>query len=152
MAEIAPKSLEATVTLKFFGPDHGVWPGTDPGNTPITIKCESFRFAGGEQLTDFSSGQDFTALHRLIKADPSVTIECNFVHPNLLLSNWQEDGPLVLVTLTAQNSTVTGSNDFVLTHKGIMALPDISPLDNPGKVSLEIKAYGQAATLTQLGT
>jgi hypothetical protein len=54
------------------------------------------------------------------------------------------------VTVTGNNQLDAGAN-ITMVYKGIMALPDISFLDNPGTIDLQIMSYGEAPTITQAG-
>lgn len=93
-------SHEYTVTIRFCGADVGKFPASIPSNPDITFKSNSVRFAGGQQLAAFSTAQDLTELHRIIKNDPSISISSNLAIPSSLISQYQSNGPLVQVTAT----------------------------------------------------
>ena len=143
-------SHEFTVTIRFCGADVGKFPASIPTNPDITFKSNSVRFGGGQQLAAFSTAQDLAELHRIIKNDPSLSISSNFASPNALIDEYQDHGPLVQVTITGNNQLDGGTN-FTLVFKGIMATPDMSYLDNPGTIDLQIMSYGEAPTITQAG-
>lgn len=143
-------SHEYTITMRFCGPDVGKFPASLPSNPDITFKSNSVRSSGGQQLAAFSGAQDLQELHRIVKNDPSVTISANLGVPNALVSEYQANGPLVQVTITGNNQLDAGANiTYVL--KGIMATPDLSFIDNPGTIDLQIMSYGEAPTITQAG-
>lgn len=143
-------SHEFTVTIRFCGADVGKFPASIPSNPDITFKSNSVRFSGGQQLAAFSTAQDLTELNRIIKNDPSMTISSNFAAPNALIDAYQDNGPLVQVTITGNNQLDAGAN-FTLVHKGIMATPDFDLLGNPGTIDLVIQAYGEVPTITHAG-
>jgi len=143
-------SHEFTVTIRFCGADVGKFPASIPSNPDITFKSNSVRFGGGQQLAAFSTAQDLAELHRIIKNDPSLSISSNLAIPSALIAQYQTNGPLVQVTVTGNNQLDAGAN-ITMVYKGIMALPDISFLDNPGTIDLQIMSYGEAPTITQAG-
>ena len=143
-------SHEYTVTIRFCGADVGKFPASIPSNPDITFKSNSVRFAGGQQLAAFSTAQDLTELHRIIKNDPSISISSNLAIPSALISQYQANGPLVQATITGNNQLDAGAN-ITMVYKGIMQTPDMSFLDNPGTVDLQIMAYGEVPTITQAG-
>jgi hypothetical protein len=143
-------SHEFTVTIRFCGADVGKFPASIPSNPDVTFKSNSVRFGGGQQLAAFSTAQDLAELHRIIKNDPSLSISSNLAIPSALITQYQTNGPLVQVTVTGNNQLDAGAN-ITMVYKGIMALPDISFLDNPGTIDLQIMSYGEAPTITQAG-
>jgi hypothetical protein len=143
-------SHEYTVTIRFCGADVGKFPASIPANPDITFKSNSVRFGGNQQLSDFSGAQDPVALHRIIKDDPTITISANLAVPNSLIDAYQDNGSLAQVTVTGNNQLDAGAN-ITLVFKGIMALPDISFLDNPGTIDLQFMSYGGVPTITQAG-
>ncbi|UOF77597.1 hypothetical protein [Caudoviricetes sp.] len=145
-AVIAPKALEYTLTFKFAGADKGVFPAS-PSGTTFTVKGNSISFVGGEETRDFSPGMELQALNRIVKQASGVRGEMVLTHPNAFLKYYQAEGPLVQVTITSENQT-DASNDQSLVVKGILKLPDLTFLDNPGTISFEIESYGQTPVLT----
>ena len=143
-------SHEYTITMRFCGADVGKFPASLPSNPDITFKSNSVRASGGQQLAAFSGAQDLHELHRIVKNDPSVTISANLGVPNALVDEYQDNGPLVQVTVTGNNQLDAGAN-FTYVLKGIMATPDFSFLDNPGTIDLQIMSYGETPTITQAG-
>ena len=145
-AVIAPKALEYTLTFKFAGADKGVFPAT-PAGTTFTVKGNSIQFVGGEETRDFSPAMELQGLMRIVKQSSSLRGEMVLTHPNAFLKYYQAEGPLVQVTVTSENQT-DAANDQSLVVKGLLKLPDMTFLDNPGTISFEIESYGQQPLLT----
>jgi hypothetical protein len=148
---IPPTALEYTCTFKFFGADLGKWPSVDPGNPVITMKINSAQFDQGTEFAEFTTTQDRTALNRLIKENPSMSFGTNIQIPSEFLDEFQQNGPLVLATITADNQLDGAGANLTLIMKGIMKLGAMDFLANPGNFSFELLAYGETPTLSQSG-
>lgn len=145
-AVIAPKPQEFTVTVKFAGAEKGVFPASVTG-TQFTTKGNSLQLIGGEETRDFSAGMDLLTLMRIVKQSSGIRMEINLTHPNAFLKYYQSEGPLVRVTVTSDNQT-DPTNDQSLVFDGLCKLPDISFLDGPGNISIDVESYGVQPLLT----
>lgn len=148
LTEVAPSALEYTVSVVFHGDDTGVWTDTPPaGSTSSDLKFNSLRAPGGEETRDFSSAMDLLMLERIVKQGSSLTGSMVLTHPSTFLKKYQLYGPLAKFTITSNNQTDL-AQDQVLICKGILKLPDMSFLDNPGSIDFELRPYGQQPALT----
>jgi hypothetical protein len=146
---MTPAAREYEISLQFMGPDVGSFPSSAPvGSTAITtLKFNSLRFDGGEELRDFSAGQQLQALERIVKQASGLSGSINLTSNPTFMRLYQTYGPLVTVIVTWDDQTDPG-NDTTLTVKGIMRLPSMSFLDNPGTVDFEIRPYGVTPLMT----
>lgn len=143
-------SHEFIITMRFCGADVGKFPASLPSNPDVTFGANSVRFSGGQELADFSGAQDRTALNRILKDNPSITISGNLKLPSNLLEEFQDNGPLVQVTVTGNNQLDAGAN-FTMIYKGILPTPDMDFIGNPGTIDLNVMAYGEIPTIVQAG-
>lgn len=145
-AVIAPKSQEYTLTFQFAGADKGVFPASLSG-TSFTVKGNSIQFTGGEETKDFNPGMELQSLERIVRQSSGVSGEMVLTHPNAFLKYYQSEGPLVQVTISSDNQT-DPSNDQTLVVKGLLKLPNLGFLDNPGTISFDIVSYGKTPVIT----
>jgi hypothetical protein len=143
MAVINPKAAEISVSFKFFGPDEGVFPDTS-SFTPITTrKLNRLRFESGDETADFKAGQQIISMERIIGASPRLVGSMNLEHPDAFLKKFRDEGPLVEVTVSTFNFSLSGSaQEERFKFRGIMMGPEIDFLHNPGTVLFEVNAYG----------
>jgi len=151
IAPVVLKAAEYTITMTFCGADVGVFPASIPANPAQTFKANECGFVSGEQFVDFSAGMDITELQRLVKSAPALRISGPLRVPNAIIAQYQTNGPLVQVVVTGDSLVDGAGANLTLTHKGIMARPDMNFLNNPGTVEFMINPYGVEPTLVQVG-
>jgi hypothetical protein len=144
---MTPKASEYSVSLKFYGAELGVFPASTTNVAISTIKFNSLRFVGGEETRDFKAGQQITALERIIGQSTSVSGQLNLTAVSSFLQKYQAEGPLVEITITQDDPGDAGS-EMTVALKGLMKLPDIDFLSNPGTIDFEIRPYGQVPVVT----
>lgn len=145
-ATVTPTAQEYTCTMKFWGADKGVWPGST-SNTVFTVCCQSLGLNGGEETRDFKCAMDYNSKMRGVGQATSIRGTLNLDHPSRFLDKFITEGPLCEFTLSSNNQT-DPTHDQSFVFQGRMKVPDMTFLDNPGTVSFEIEAYGAAASIT----
>lgn len=144
---MTPKASEILTSLKFYGAEVGQFPGSTANTALSTLKFNELKFSGGEETADFKAGQNIMALERIVSQASSVSGQINLTSQSSFLAKYQDEGPLVELTVTIPDMVNEG-DDVVLVVKGLMKLPDIDLLGNPGKIDFEIRPYGVAPLIT----
>ncbi|RYG35200.1 hypothetical protein EON81_13415 [bacterium] len=144
-----PTAFEYVASFQYMGPDTGVFPVTAPaGSTAITsVKFNDLKFAGGVETRDFKAGQQLHALERIVSQASSVSGSLNLTSPSQFLALFGQYGPLVKIIIT-QNDPLDVGAEMTVTLCGLMKIPDMSFLSNPGTIDFEIRPYGVAPTFT----
>ena len=147
---ITPKMTEVAIALTFWGADTGTFPGST-SNTSLTTAAgtlclNSLKFNGNEELKDFKCSQELISKMRTVGSAATISGQLQFKVPSNFLKKYQAEGPLCRMVITGRD-VGSSSDDFTLDFKGIMKLPDINFLDNPGTIDFEILSYGIAPLL-----
>lgn len=149
MAIINPKAAEITASFKFFGPDLGAFPGSSSNTAITTRKFNRLKFEAGDETADFKAGQQMFSVERLVNSSPRLLGSMNLEHPDSFLKKFRVEGPLVEVTVTTMNLTLTGAaQEETYVFKGLMKGPEIDFLNNPGVVNFEVVSYGGGMVFT----
>ncbi|MGV3616101.1 MAG: hypothetical protein ACO1SV_12265 [Fimbriimonas sp.] len=144
---MTPKASEYGVSLKFYGPELGVFPASSAETAISTLKFNSLQLVGNEQTADFKAGQQIMSLMRIIGQATEVRGELNLTAVSSFISKYQDEGPLVEITITQDDPGDSG-NEMSVVFKGLMLLPDLDFLGNPGKIGFVIQPYGVVPLVT----
>lgn len=149
MATMNPKASEITASFRFYGLDEGAFPSSTSYVAITTRKLNRLKFESGDETADFKAGQQIISLERLVGASPRVVGTMNLEHPDTFLKKFRDEGPLVELTVSTFNLTLTGeAQEERFVFRGLMKGPEIDFLQNPGTVHFEIVAYGGSLVFT----
>lgn len=144
---MTPKASEYSTSLKFYGPEYGAVPASTVNTALSNQKFNSLQFIGGEETVNFKAGQDIVALMRIVGQASEVRGQLNLKAVSAFIQKYQTEGPLVEITITQDDPGDTGQ-EMTVALKGVMTLPDLNFLGNPGTIDFVIQSYGQVPVVT----